>query len=416
MMTQAFYTGISGLQTYQTGIDTVSNNLANMSTIGFRGYNTEFSSLFERSVNTGANMSDSIGIGVQAQANTMDRSMGSLLLSDRSTDLAIMGDGWFGVTNGDNTLYTRAGDFGFDRDSDLVTTDGYHILGTMGNNINDGVLTGVLNGIPLGDIGSQEKLNFPNSLTYPAEPSTIASFTGNIGTEAEITAVGASVVDSEGNRNHLRLEFTQILPQVGDGTQWDVIATTQNLDGDIIYDTQTGGVEFDGRGALISNTLSSIDNNGAQVTIDIGTGFEGIVAISNVPVSVSSMSDGVIAGDLEGYTIDANSEVIATFTNSMQSSVGKVAVYHFINEQGLDRTTGTRFSKSSNSGEAFFYTDGNGQNITGSSVANHKLESSNVRMEVGLTDLIIYQRAYDANSKSITTADEMMQKALSMDA
>jgi len=100
----------------------------------------------------------------------------------------------------------------------------------------------------------------------------------------------------------------------------------------------------------------------------------------------------------------------------MQSSVGKIAVYHFQNDQGLNRVNGSRFAESNNSGKPLFFKDANGQNIIGSDIANFKLEGSNVEMSTGLTDLIVLQRAYDANSKSITTADQMIQKALNMGA
>ena len=100
MMTQAFYTGISGLKSNQTGIDILSNNLANISTVGFRGYNVEFASMFEDSLNTSSgafNTSNTIGAGVQTQASTMNRDKGVIQLSDQSTDLAILGNGWFGI-------------------------------------------------------------------------------------------------------------------------------------------------------------------------------------------------------------------------------------------------------------------------------------------------------------------------------
>jgi flagellar hook protein FlgE len=167
---------------------------------------------------------------------------------------------------------------------------------------------------------------------------------------------------------------------------------------------------------LINTTLTSIDNNGTPVAIDLGSGFDGVVAITNIPITASSMSDGTIGGDLEGYSVNKNAEVIATFTNGLQSSVGKIAIYHFRNEQGLERASGARFLEGDNSGSPIFYKDASGQNIIGTDIVNFNLEGSNVQMTSGLTDLIIYQRAYDANSKSITTADQMMQKALQMDA
>jgi flagellar hook protein FlgE len=420
MMTQAFYTGISGLKSNQTGIDILASNLANISTVGYRGYNVEFASMFEDSLNsTSGSTSNTIGAGVKMQASTMNRDQGVIQLSDQSTDLAIVGNGWFGISGGDNSdnMYTRAGNFTFDVDSDLITPDGHYVLGTMGSNISaDGVLTGILPEVPLGEVEAQQKLRFPKTLTYPPEPSTTAKFLGNLGSDDETRTIGASVVDPLNNKNHLRLAFTKSVPQVVPGSQWDVVATTQTLDGNTIYDTQTGVANFDASGALINTTLTSIDNNGTPVAIDLGSGFDGVVAITNIPITASSMSDGTIGGDLEGYSVNKNAEVIATFTNGLQSSVGKIAIYHFRNEQGLERASGARFLEGDNSGSPIFYKDASGQNIIGTDIVNFNLEGSNVQMTSGLTDLIIYQRAYDANSKSITTADQMMQKALQMDA
>ncbi len=417
MMTQAFYTGLSGMQTSSYGIDIVSDNLANVSTIGYRGNTYEFSSLFEEAlVTSNSGSSNTVGVGSSLQATPVTQSSGSYTLTDRSTDLSILGDGWFGVQSDGDPVYTRDGAFTFDSSDDLVTVDGYHVLGTMGNNINEEVLTSSLDTVPLGDVTAQEKLRFPKSLTYPPEATTVATFNGNIGTANEVQTMSAGVVDPQSNKNELRLEFTLAATQNPPGTQWDVVGTTQSLDGTTIYDTQTGQVSFDSSGALISNTLSTLNNNGAPVKVDLGSGFDGVVSLSNVDTYASSSADGTIGGELVGYDINKNGEVIAAFSNGMQSSVGRVAIYHFQNDQGLDRISGTHFAESSNSGKAIFYKDVNGQNILGADLTNHKLETSNIDMTYGLTELIILQRSYDANSKSITTADEMMKKALDMDA
>lgn len=417
MMTQAFYTGISGIKNNATGIDVLTNNIANINTVGFRGYTTEFSSMFEDAVTTATVSGSSIGSGVQVQTTSMMKEQGTLALSDRSTDIAILGDGWFGVKGEDDAIYTRDGAFTFDENSDLVTVDGLHVLGTMGGNIGDGdVLTGKIDEVALGEITAQEKLRFPKTLSYPPEPTTEAKFLANLGVGYEPITVGASAVDPQNNKNHLRLEFIKNPVQNPPGSQYSVTATTQSLDGLTIYDTKTGSVEFDNAGALVTNTLTTIDNNGAQIAMDLGDGYDGITSIDIPVVSGSSIANGTIGGDLAGYSINRNAEVIATFTNGEQSSVGKIAVYHFSNEQGLNRLSGTRFEESSNSGIARFMQDANGQNINGAEVMNFQLESSNIELSYGLTELIILQRSYDANSKSITTADQMMQKALSMDA
>ncbi|WP_457743390.1 flagellar hook protein FlgE [Sulfurimonas sp.] len=418
MMTQAFYSGVSGVKTHSAGIDIVSDNIANISTIGYRGSNYEFSSLYESMLNSGsaASVDNTIGLGTTLSATPMMEGLGAEILTDKSTDLAIMGNGWFGTQAVGTPVYTRDGNFTFDVNDDLVTTDGYHVLGTMGGNIQGEVLTSTLSEVPLGDVTTQEALRFPKTLTYPPEPSTKASFTGNIGTQDQVVTMSAGVVDGLSNKNDLKLLFTKKPVQTAPGTQWDVTATTQSLDGKTIYDTQTGSVNFDSAGAILSSTLSTIDNNGTPVNIDLGRGFTGIVSISNLAVSSSSTADGTIGGDLDGYDINKNGEVIATFTNGMQSSVGKIAVYHFVNDQGLERINGSKFQESANSGQPLFFKDAKGNNIIGTDITNFKLEGSNVSMEHGLTELIILQRSYDANAKSITTADQMMQKALSMGA
>jgi flagellar hook protein FlgE len=285
----------------------------------------------------------------------------------------------------------------------------------MAGNISaNGILTAKVDETKLGNVSAQEKLRFPSSLTYPVQPTTEAAFIGNVGVNTEAITMGATVIDAQSNRNQLRLEFTKNPVQTPPGTQWSVTATTQSLDGTTVYDTRTGSLAFDEAGALVSNTLTNINNNGTQISIDLGSGYTGVVSFDTPTVSSSSSANGTIAGELVGYTINQNADVIATFTNGEQSSVGKVAIFHIQNDQGLERLNGTRFQESSNSGRPIFYTDANGNNINGSKVMNYKLESSNYEMSMGLTELIILQRAFDANSKSITTADQMIQKALNM--
>ncbi|DAB30235.1 MAG TPA: flagellar basal body rod protein [Sulfurimonas sp. UBA12504] len=417
MMTQAFYSGISGVRTNSTGIDVVTDNIANISTTGYRGYNLEFTSLFEEKIaSIGKNALDSsVGVGSRVQAISMTQKTGSLLLTDRSTDLAISGEGWFAIQGVNEPIYTRDGTFSFDANDDLVSLEGYHVLGTMGKNIStDNILTAKIDEVKLANVTAQEKLRFPRTLTYPAEATTEAKFFANVGVNPEVQIVGASVIDPLGNRNNLRLEFTKDPIQTLPGSQWNVTATTQTLDGATIYDTQTGRVVFDEAGALVSQTLSTIDNNGAPISINLGSGYDGIVSIDVPLLSGSSSADGIIRGDLMGYSINKNAEVIATFSNGQQSSVGKVALFHFQNDQGLERLNGTHFQESSNSGRPIFYTDTDGNNINGTQVINFKLESSNYEMSQGLTELILLQRAFDANSKSITTADQMIKKALEM--
>lgn len=419
MMTQAFYTGLSGLKSNQTAIDATSDNIANASTVGYRSYDVEFSSMFEDALTTSGNstsVDSGVGIGTSIQTAATNLESGALALTSRSTDLAINGDGWFGVQGSGEPMYTRAGNFTFDVNNDLVTPEGYYVLGTLGGNIDGEVLTKQIDDIPLGNVNEQKKLRFPKTLQYPAEPTTNTSFLMNLGVENEVQTISAGIVDVNGEKNELKLTFTQSAVQNPPGISWDVVATTQSLDGETIFSTQNGVVNFDSSGALISSTLNGINHKGVNIAIDLGSGYGGVISSNTPSTSGSSVADGTIGGDLIGYDINRNAEVIATFSNGMQSSVGKIAVYHFQNDQGLSRLDGSKFVQSSNSGEPLFFQDAQGNNILGTEVMNFRVENSNVRMEVALSELIILQRSYDSNSKVITTADQMLQKAIDMDA
>lgn len=415
-MTQAFYTGLSGVMLSNTAIDVLSDNIANIDTVGYRGYTTEFASLLDKNiVSTQGHSSpnDEVGIGARVASIATSQEEGSFVSTDRSSDLAIRGNGWFGVSNNNQTLYTRAGDFTFDRDNNLVTKDGMFVLGTKANNIVDNKITEVISNVPLGSVNSQEKLTFPTTLIYPPEPTTQAKLYGNLGIGDGPVTLGTSAIDTQNNRNNIKLTFTKSAVQVPPGTQWDIDAKVMSLDGLNTYDTQTASISFSENGALISSTLKSLNNNGTNVALDFGSGYAGVVANQST-ISSTSESNGKMGGDLIGYEVDKNAEVVALFTNGMQSSVGKIAVYHFQNNQGLERMSGTTYAQSSNSGDAIFYQDANGQNIVGADIQNYKLENSNVELSSALTELIVMQRSYDANSKSITTADQMIQKALGM--
>ncbi|MDX9813695.1 MAG: flagellar hook-basal body complex protein [Sulfurimonas sp.] len=415
-MIQGFYTGINGLMANQDAIDIISDNVANINTVGFRGYDAEFANLFEKALmgtGLGTSVTSQIGLGVRVNATAINQSSGSLLQSDRNTDLAIAGDGWFGVEKNGETFYTRDGRFGFDASGTLVSAEGFNVLGTLGGNVANGVLSPRLESVGLAPVTSQQKISLPTELYYPVDPTKEAKFFGNLGTEDEIRAVNAKAIDSSSNINTIRVEFSKSIPQVLPGTQWDATATAMSLDGTQIYDVKSGQVSFDSGGALISSTLNSIDNNGTSVTLDFGSGYSGLFT-TNYDSHLASSSDGVIGGDLSSYSVAQNGQILASFTNGRQSSVGSIALFHFANDRALDRAGDTKFRVSANSGQPFFYTDSNGNPTSGSAILSNRLENSNVALDSALTNLIIMQRSYGANAKTITTSDEMIQKALSM--
>lgn len=449
-MTQGFYTGLSGIQTHQYGLDVVSDNLANVNTIGYRGSNTEFASVLSNKISSaGASTptSNDIEVGVRLQATTMNTSGGSLINTDRLNDLSLTGNGWFGVSKGNNNYFTRAGNFVFDEyqktsgDANssvarLTTGDGMYVTGTMLTNFsydkthdyekslvinpNDTdrlgafVVNTATTDVPLAASDAQGFLEFPTRLAYPAQPTTTTKFYGNLGFDNEVRTMSADAISAANDRNRVKLTFTQSAIQPATGIAWDVFASVTSNDGNITYDTQQGQAIFNEIGILQSNNLPTLNNDGSPVTVGLAGYLGGVTSTAGVPISASSSSDGTLGGTLTKYGISDDGTVIADFSNGRQSAIGRIAVYHFQNEQGLERNGGTLYTQSSNSGKPTFWTDQNGNAITGATVHSGQLENSNVRIDVGLTDMIILQRAYQANAKTVTTVDEMIQKALQM--
>ncbi|MDD2838602.1 MAG: flagellar hook-basal body complex protein [Sulfuricurvum sp.] len=442
-MTQGYYTGISGIQSSQYGLDVISDNLANVSTTAYKSSTAEFSDLLSKVISSGNTpTSNDIGYGVKLQATSFQFTQGTLMPSERFSDMALEGNGFFGVVSKDQTVFTRDGSFSFDTyesvpgdvnssTNRLVTADGGYVLGTMLTNfsydetfdygaqttngtIGAYVLNNPTNTVAYTDINSQGVLEFPSQLAYPVQPTTQTNFFGNLGITDETRTISADVISSNNEINRLKLTFTKSATQPTDGVAWDVTATVTSNDGSTVYDTQTGQAIFGASGALESFTVPSVDNDGTLVSMNLGTGFSGVIAIDGVGISGSSTSDGVSAGTLTKYGINSDGTIIADFSNGQQSAIGRVAVYHFQNDQGLNREGGTYYTQSSDSGKPLFWTDANGNAVTGASVRSNYLEGSNVDVTVGLTDMIVTQRAYQSNAKTVTTVDEMIQKALAM--
>jgi len=415
-MLQALYSGVSGIQNTQFGIDTVSNNVANVNTVGFKSSRAEFSSLYSGALKDACSadtQEKEDGVGVQRSAS-IDFNEGIVQKSDRNTDLAIAGNGWFAIKNSSGLSFTRAGNFAFDANRNLVQPDGSFLMGTLANNIQNNTITKELHSVDLTDENSQVPLSFPTTLNYPAKATSKVDFFANIGLDKNRT-IGATVIDKDGNKNALKLTFTKDKTQPKFGSAWSVNATLTSADGKTVLDTQDAKAIFDTTGNISSNTLRAMHNNGSNFTINLGDGSgQGVRAFADDFVASRSQSDGVETGALVGYKINKDGDIIANFSNAKTSAVGKIAIYHFRNNQGLEAISGTHYKQSDNSGPAHFWKDSDGRYILGSSVMTESLEGSNVTLEKALTELIILQRSFSANTKSITTSDQMIQKALNM--
>ncbi|MCD8544917.1 MAG: flagellar hook-basal body complex protein [Sulfurospirillum cavolei] len=247
-----------------------------------------------------------------------------------------------------------------------------------------------------------------------------------------------TVIGSDGDKDILDMTFTKVVPQEEEGTTWNAVLniysyyedydSTKTYDTSLYYvdestnkvyeivDTQTGTLTFNSDGSLASNSISTLNNGGTTLTLDLGEigSFEGMISSTSIEKDSVADYNGSVEGFLTGYDVDENGNIVASFSNGESSAVAKIAVYHFQNDQGLTQVSSTLFSESANSGEAIFYTDANGNTISGTSIASSTLEASNVDLATALTELIVIQKAYSASAKGITTSDELLQNAINM--
>lgn len=230
----------------------------------------------------------------------------------------------------------------------------------------------------------------------------------------------AGLHGASGFENTLTINLERELPSLG--ANWLMDATITDPDGNVL--SQASGVlSFNGFGALIGNTLGPLSNEGAPVNIDFGSlynpdvpnsGFDGIVMSQRASGIDSQQKDGHADGLLRTYATSEDGTILAVFDNGMQAAVARVPLFHFQNDQGLFSEGGVYFSPTANSGEAFMYAKEDGRLYNGSVIKSYMLENSNVDLNKEMTMLIVQQRAYEASAKSISTSDQMLQRAINM--
>jgi len=220
------------------------------------------------------------------------------------------------------------------------------------------------------------------------------------------------IIDSQGNKNDLKFDFYKTKVD-GDNTIWNLTVSEIDSEGKVISTTNKDLI-FDNNGGLLSPTKIEIDNNGTPVTVDLGENFKGVISIDKVNEGFVYFQDGLSEGYLVNYDISDNGKIIANFSNGQNGVLGQIPLYHFQNEQGLDSLGQNEFTETNNSGKAFIYTNNSGEYILDGKIQNYSLEMSNVNLAQAMTEVIITQKAFDANSKSITTSDQMIKKAIDM--
>ncbi len=432
----SFNAALSGLQAATVDLSVTSNNIANVATTGFKNSRTEFGDLFE--ISPFGNTSTQVGSGVEVLSVSQQFDQGNLKFTDASLDMAISGQGFF-ITNksltGSDISYTRAGQFGVDNSGTITNSAGEYLqafpVDASGNvtstslNTTIPIVLPATTGAPQATTEVEVGLNLDAS--RPAlDPTAFDPTASNTYSHATSTTVydslGASHVMSYYFIHDLSGSATNPLP--GDPNQWIVASYLDGAEVDIAGGTSVthlnsglpvtqdvGILSFNPDGSYASSTPAALQN----VAIPLTTGASPLTILHDfannsttqfsAAFSVSTLDpDGFTTGRLTGLDISEEGLLRATYSNGIQTPMGQVAMADFANVQGLNAVGGTAWQETIESGPVITGAAGTGRFGL---IQSGALETSNVDLTQELVGLITAQRNFQANARSIETANSI---------
>lgn len=401
----SFSTALTGLESNNTALNTIANNLANMSTVGYKDQTDQFSTLFYQQLNSGANGAVQVGLGTQVATTGTDFSDGGLSGSTQATDMALQGNGFFVIDDHGLQELTRAGDFVLSQNGALQTTSGASVMGYPASNGNITLGSGV------------QPILLPLGQTMAAKQTGAMNIHANLDASAAVGATEPAPItlyDSLGAAHQATVTFTK----TGSNTWSYNIALPA---GDAAASTGTSGtLTFDGAGNLTSPTgsiggiaFTGLTDGASNMSFswNLGGTASSITQTAANSNLASATQDGYASGSYQDFSVDGNGIVQASFSNGQKQVVGQVAVATVANMQGLQATNNTAYLATLASGSAVIGTPGTAGRAT---IQDQALESSNVDVSTEFSALIVAQRAFEANSKSVTTFDQATQEAINM--
>ncbi len=464
-MLRSLYSGVSGLINHQVRMDVVGNNISNVNTIGYKKDRVIFQDIISQMMSGAAKPEDDlsrggvnpkqVGLGMSVAAIDKIMTQGAIQTTGKNTDIAVMGNGFFIQKKGDQTFYTRAGNFGIDKSKLLVNpANGFKVQGWNSTTLPSGQTTINVSTQP-GDI------TIPVGDKMAAKATTEVKFKSNLNagtpiaidpnnpTEQEIAkklvhSTSINVYDTTGRAHEVILHFNKISEN-----RWRVKTEVPTaIQGSVISDVGNDNpgadnefiVNFDNRGALMSvsdgneangDTINQGDlsvnlkigvpgGTGAAGTtltqqqtirLDLGTvgQYNGVTQFASETTTKAVDQNGYNMGYLESFQINDRGVVIGSYSNGVRKELAQMALASFVNAQGLEKSGSTNFKETVNSGLAIVGEAGVGGK--GVLVAG-ALEMSNVDLSQEFTDMIVTQRGFQANSRTITTTDTMLEEIL----
>ena len=383
-MLRSLYSGISGLRSHQTMLDVTGNNIANVNTTGFKASSAQFQDTLSQLTQgaggpqqaVGGTNPAQIGLGVQVAGISTNFAQGSAQATGRATDMMVAGEGFFVTQSGGEVTYTRAGSFDFDAAGRLVSPDGAIVQGW-------GAVNGQVAGGAIGNITVPRE-----AVSAPAQTTT-AGAVGNLPSDAPDGAEivqDVEVFNATGEARTLTLTFTK------NGDNWDVL-------GEDAGQTNNGTLTFDADGNVATGGTLAVGG----ITVDLAQ-VTGVAKLSTISLAEQN---GRSAGTLESFSLSPDGTLVGAFSNGGREPLGRIALANFVNPGGLEKTGGSSYRATVNSGDPAVGApgaDGLG------AVAGGMLEMSNVDLSQEFTNLIVAQRGFQANARIITTSDEVLQE------
>ena len=406
-----FSIALSGLQANSVALNTIGNNLANLNTTAFKGQTTAFEDLFYQQIGqSGSGDAIQLGAGTRVSGTSTNFTEGTILpdSNSNSADMALAGNGFFVVQQGGVQSLTRAGNFQLSSNGNLITQDGQQVMGYA-------ALNGVVN-----QNSSLSPITIPVGLNVGAQATQNFSITANLNSNATVGTPYSSPVtifDSLGQSHQATVSYTK----TGTNT-WSYSVSLPAGDATGAPTNNTGTLTFDSSGNLVS-PAGSVNNitfpglvDGASDlsfnwNLNNSSGTPTISQLASASSNTSKFQDGFTSGVYQSFIVDPAGVITAQFSNGRTSTIGQLAVATVANTAGLTASGGNNFMTTAASGLATVGVAGAGGR---GALVDGALEQSNVNISTEFSNLIIAQRAFEANSKTVTTFDTISQDVISM--
>ncbi len=410
----AFQTGLSGLNGAAADLDVIGNNVANASTVGFKGSRAEFADVYAASLSGGGG--SQIGLGTRVAAVDQHFTQGNLTATNNPLDLAINGKGFFPVSDGGSIAYTRNGQFHLDSGGYVVTTDGLQLTGYAADATGNIVLsTPVALQLPSSQLAPSATSKFVADLNLDSRelPPATALFNATDPSSFNQSTSG-SVFDTLGNPHVMSLYFVKTAV----AGQWSMHGS---VDGTPVANVDLGAgagnpvtMAFNSSGVMttampVPTSLTIV--GGAVTPLAFNLDLTGSTQFGSQFGVNSLAQDGFTAGRLAGFNVSSDGIIVGNYTNGQTKNLGQVALSSFANPQGLKPVGNNRWEASSDSGLPVTGVPGDGNF---GPIQSASVEESNVDLTAELVRMITAQRVYQANAQTIKTQDAMLQTLVNL--